>query len=80
LNLPGYKDVDVSLAKAFGLPRMPVLGENANFEFRVDAYNLFNNLNFNPNSISNNIGNPNFGTISTALSGRVVTMGARFNF
>lgn len=80
LTLPGYKDVDISLGKTFGLPKMPVLGENANFEFRVDAYNLFNNLNLNPNQISNNIGNTNFGTITGALTGRVVTMGARFSF
>jgi hypothetical protein len=80
LNLPGYKDVDLTLAKAFGLPTLPGLGENARFEFRLDAYNLFNNLNLNPNSISNNIGNPNFGTITTALSGRVITLGARFSF
>ncbi len=80
LNLPGYRHVDVSLAKAFGLPKTAVLGESANLEFRLDAYNVFNNLNFNPNQISNNIGNANFGTITGALSGRVVTMGARFNF
>jgi hypothetical protein len=53
---PGYKDVDMTLAKAFGLPKMPVLGENARLEIRMDAYNLFNNLNFNPTSISNSIG------------------------
>jgi hypothetical protein len=46
---------------------------------------VFNNLNFNPNQISNNVGslaspNPNFGTISGALAGRVVTLGARFSF
>ena len=80
LNLPGYKDVDLTLAKAFGLPKAPVLGENARIEFRVDAYNLFNNLNLNPNDISNNIGSSNFGTITGALAGRVVTLGARFNF
>jgi len=80
LTMPGYKDVDMSLAKTFGLPKMPVLGENANFEFRVDAYNVFNNLNLNPNQISNNIGNSNFGTITGALAARVVTLGARFNF
>ncbi len=80
LNMPGYKAVDLTLAKAFGLPNMPVLGENAKFEFRMDAYNVFNNLNFNPNQISNNIGNGNFGTITGALSGRVVTLGARFSF
>src|SRR5712692_2200433 len=58
---PGYRDVDVTLAKAFGLPNMPVLGENAKFEFRVDAYNLFNNLNFKPDSIVNNIDATGFG-------------------
>ncbi len=81
LNLPGYKDVDLTLTKGFGLPKMPVLGESARIEFRIDAYNVFNNLNLNPNSISNNIGSSNFGTNSNALSGaRVIVLGARFNF
>jgi hypothetical protein len=80
LNLPGYKGVDMTLAKAFGLPKAPVLGERARIELRVDAYNLFNNLNLNPNQISNNIGSSNFGTITGALAGRVVTLGARFSF
>lgn len=70
----------MSLVKAFGLPNMPVLGESAKIEFRVDAYNIFNNLNFNPGSLSTNIANSNFGQATTALSGRVVTLGARFNF
>jgi Carboxypeptidase regulatory-like domain/TonB dependent receptor len=80
LNLPGYKDVDLTLAKGFGLPNTRVLGENAKVEVRMDAYNIFNNLNFNPNQISNNIGAGNFGTLTGALSGRVVTLGARFSF
>jgi hypothetical protein len=80
LNLPGYKGVDLTLAKAFGLPKAPVLGENAKIELRVDAYNLFNNLNLNPNQISNNIANSNFGTITGALAARVITLGARFSF
>jgi hypothetical protein len=80
LNRPGYKGVDLTLAKAFGLPKAPVLGESAKIEFRVDAYNLFNNLNLDPNQVSNNIGNSNFGTITGALAGRVVTLGARFSF
>ena len=70
----------MTLSKAFGLPKMPVLGENARIELRVDAYNLFNNLNLDPNQISNNIGNGNFGTITGALAARVVTLGARFSF
>ncbi|HXC49101.1 MAG TPA: TonB-dependent receptor [Candidatus Sulfotelmatobacter sp.] len=80
LNLPGYRGLDLTLSKGFGLPKAPVLGENARIELRVDAYNLFNNLNLNPNSISNNIANGNFGTITNALAARVVTLGARFSF
>jgi carboxypeptidase family protein/TonB-dependent receptor-like protein len=80
LTLPGYKDLDLTLSKAFGLPKAPVLGENAKLELRVDAYNIFNNLNLNPNDISNNIGSSNFGTITGALAARVVTLGARFSF
>ncbi|MGA3105942.1 MAG: carboxypeptidase regulatory-like domain-containing protein [Terriglobales bacterium] len=80
LTLPGYKDVDLTISKGFGLPKMPVLGENAKLEFRMDAFNVFNNLNLNPNSISNNIGNSNFGTLSSALAARVLSLGARFNF
>jgi hypothetical protein len=86
LNGPGYKDVDLSLLKAFGLPTMPVLGESAKLEFRVDAYNLFNNLNFKGGgqsyggSIVDNINAVGFGRATQGLAGRVVTLGARFNF
>jgi hypothetical protein len=84
-NGPGYKDVDLTLSKAFGLPNNKVLGEGAKLEFRMDAYNVFNNLNFNPTSISNNIGSPGsnnaqFGLMTAALAARVVTLGARFSF
>ncbi|HYY72865.1 MAG TPA: TonB-dependent receptor [Candidatus Bathyarchaeia archaeon] len=80
LTGPGYRDVDMTLAKGFGLPKAPILGENARVEFRLDAYNLFNNLNFKPDSISNNIANANFGQATAALGARVVTLGARFSF
>jgi hypothetical protein len=80
LNLPGYKGVDLTLTKGFGLPNMPVLGENAKLELRIDTFNLFNNLNLNPNQISSNINNPNFGTITGGLSGRVIALTARFSF
>ena len=80
LNGPGYRDVDVTLAKAFGLPNNKILGEGARLEFRVDAYNLFNNLNFDPTRISNNIANANFGEDTAALGARTVTLTARFSF
>ncbi|HUA97489.1 MAG TPA: TonB-dependent receptor [Terracidiphilus sp.] len=77
---PGYRDVDASLIKSFGLPAMPVLGEDANFEFRADFYNLFNNLNFNPGSISTNIQAANFGQAQSALGARTISLEARFSF
>jgi len=80
LNLPGYKDLDLTLAKGFGLPTIPGLGENAKLEIRFDVYNVFNNLNMDPSQISNNIGNGNFGTITGALAARTATLGARFSF
>jgi hypothetical protein len=80
LTGPGYRDVDITLAKAFGLPSNKVLGENAKLEFRLDAYNLFNTLNLNPTSISNNINSSTFGQATGALGGRTATLGARFSF
>ena len=77
---PGYKDVDASLAKAFGLPKMRVLGDNANLEISISALNPFNNLNLNPTSIATNINNSNFGTDSVPLGARSVTFHARFSF
>ena len=80
LNGPGYRDVDLTVSKAFGFPNNKVLGESSRLELRLDAYNVFNNLNFNPTSISNNIANANFGQDTAALGARVVTVGARFSF
>jgi hypothetical protein len=80
LTMPGYRDLDLTLSKAFGLPKMPVLGESARFELRMDVFNVFNNMNLDPNRISNNIGNSDFGTIAASLASRVVVLGARFSF
>jgi len=77
LTGPGYRDVDATVSKLFGLPR---LREGAGIEVRADAFNLFNNLNFNPSSVSNNIQSPNFGQAGSALGSRTVTLQARFNF
>jgi hypothetical protein len=77
---PGYKDLDATLTKAFGLPKMPVLGEDAKIEIRGDFFNLFNSLNFNPTSIANDISSTNFGQAQSALSGRIINLQARFSF
>ncbi len=77
---PRYKDVDATLSKAFGLPKMPILGENAQFEFRANFYNLFNNLNLDPTSVHNNATDQLFGEVTNALGGRTIEMQARFSF
>jgi Carboxypeptidase regulatory-like domain len=80
LTGPGYRDLDGTLSKAFGLPKMPVLGENAKFEIRADAFNLLNNLNFDPTSVTNDITLGNFGQAQRALGSRTVSLQARFSF
>jgi carboxypeptidase family protein/TonB-dependent receptor-like protein len=80
LNGPQYRDVDMSISKAFGLPNNRVLGESARIELRLDAFNVFNNLNFNPNNISTNIANSNFGQATAALGARVISLTGRFSF
>jgi hypothetical protein len=77
---PGYRDVDASLTKGFGLPKMPILGEDAKLEIRADIFNLFNLLNLNPQSISNNINQSNFGQAQSALGSRTISFQARFSF
>jgi len=91
LNGPGYKDVDLSLTKAFGLPKVRGLGESAKFEIRADFYNFFNKLNIDPASIDSFLGSVNpdgtltsvnhdFGVAGSALGSRTVQLQARFSF
>ena len=75
---PGYRDLDATVSKTFGMPYLK--REGAGIEIRADAFNLFNNLNFNPTSISNNIQATNFGQAQSALGSRTVSLLARFHF
>jgi hypothetical protein len=75
---PGYFDVDATLSKAFGLPRMRVIGEGAKLEFRANFYNLFNKLNLS--NVQTDILNGHFGEAQNALGARVIEMQARFSF
>jgi hypothetical protein len=77
---PDYRDLDMNLAKAFGLPNMKVLGENAKIEVKANFLNIFNTLNINPSSISNNIINANLGQAQSALGARIIDLQARFSF
>jgi len=83
---PGYLGNDFQLAKAFGLPNMKVLGENAKLNLQANFYNLFNKLNLDPQRIGNAISNdgitsnPQFGEAQGALAGRIIELQARFSF
>jgi hypothetical protein len=77
---PGYRDVDLNIAKAFGLPNMKIIGENAKIEIKANMLNAFNLLNINPSTLSTNITNSNLGQASGALGSRTIDFQARFSF
>lgn len=77
---PNYRDLDATITKDFGLPNNKVLGEDAIFELRLDAFNVFNTVNLNAASIDTNIADPTVGQATGALSSRIVDLQARFSF
>jgi hypothetical protein len=80
---PRYTGIDMSFGKRFTLPRMRVFGENAGFELKANAFNIFNKLNVTPfgfNSSSTQITSSTFGTGTGALGGRVFEFIGRFSF
>jgi hypothetical protein len=77
---PRYRDVDLNIAKAFGVPNTRLLGENARFEIKASMLNAFNLLNINPSELSTNVANSNLGQASAALGSRVIYFQGRFSF
>ena len=80
---PKYFNVDLSIAKRFGLPSLGVLGEAANIELRMNAFNVFNSLNLTPFNFGDGnlfFRSGNFGQAVSGLAGRVVELQARFRF
>jgi hypothetical protein len=77
---PRYFSVDASAAKRFGLP---MWNERAAIELRLNAYNVFNNLNaapFNFGEADTRVESANFGRASSSFAGRVLELQARFSF
>jgi hypothetical protein len=73
---PRYFNVDTSFIKSVRIPW--VLGPAADVQFRVEAFNIFNNLNLiNP---INNLSDPLFGRSTSALAGRIVQFSGRLTF
>jgi hypothetical protein len=76
------------------LPRMRFVGEGAKIQLRMTAYNVFNKLNLAPFTFGSNsttvsffnngsgvpVANPQFGTATSGLEGRVLELQARFSF
>ena len=63
---PGFNNTDMSILKDFALV------ERLKLQFRVEAFNVFNQVNFDlPNSYVNS---DSFGQIRSAQSGRVVQL------
>ena len=75
---PGYIDLDATLSKSFGLPKLPVLGEAAKLELRANFFNLTNRLNLT--NVDNTVTDPHFGEATGALGSRTIEVQARFNF
>ncbi|MDE3201468.1 MAG: TonB-dependent receptor [Acidobacteriota bacterium] len=75
---PRYSDVDFAVTKAFGLPNMKVFGENARFEVRANAFNLFNKLNIG--GVDTNIQDSNFGRANNVLGSRTIEGEFHFKF
>ena len=66
---PRYSSVDMTLGKAFGLPRLRVIGENAKIDVRANFYNIFNQTNFVPfNGSQQTIGTINYNAVTGAES------------
>jgi outer membrane receptor protein involved in Fe transport len=69
---PGFSRTDLSFFKNIDLARSHRL------QFRVEAFNLFNQARFsNP---GNQIGTPTFGRITAAEDGRIVQLAAKYSF
>jgi hypothetical protein len=77
---PRYRDVDLNLGKAFGLPKMRVLGEGATIEVKANFLNVFNLLNIDPSTVSKDIAGSNLGQATGALGARIIDFQARFSF
>lgn len=69
---PHYMDWDMSFSKGFRVL------QRIHPRFRVDFFNIFNNVNLdNPDST---YGSPNFGQITSSMSPRIVQAGLHVNF
>ena len=75
---PRFFNLDATVAKAFGLPAMPGLGDAAKVEIRASFFNLFNQVNLY--NVQNDILDVHFGEAQEGLAARTIEIQARFSF
>jgi hypothetical protein len=72
---PGINDFDMTLTKILRVT------ESKSFEFRLEAFNLFNHAQFyGAASVDGEVNDPNFGQVVSAAAPRLVQLGAKFVF
>lgn len=72
---PGVDNFDMALSK-----NLPVTESKA-FEFRLEAFNVFNHAQFyGPAAVDGNINSPSFGRVIGAASPRLMQVAVKFNF
>ena len=69
---PGFAETDASIKKN------TKIFERFNLDLRLDAFNLFNQVNFN--ALSGNLNDTNFGTSTGTATPRYLQVGATLNF
>ncbi len=72
LRGPGLVDFDTALYKDFAVK------DNQKFQFRAEAFNVFNHANFN--AVTTNVGSGSFGQVTSALDPRIMELSLRYQF
>ncbi len=73
LRLPGYRTVDLSVSKSFGLG-----SGRSRFEVRADMLKVFDLVNVT--GVSANISSSNFGQVTATGDARIIQLQGRFSF
>jgi hypothetical protein len=76
LTGPGYSDIDLAIARSFNMPSSHLEGQS--LQFRAEAFNLANRVNFsNPNATVSSSSN---GTITSANDPRILQFALKYKF
>jgi hypothetical protein len=72
---PGIDNFDMALAKILSIT------ESKSFDFRLEAFNVFNHPQFyGPASVDGEVNDPDFGKVVSAASPRLIQLAAKFTF